>query len=292
MKISLVGTALVASVTFLGGLGGGFLIGRGGADTAGTSAVLADDFEPLSLPIMYDDLGPRLLEAGAISYERMEAALLQSSAPLTKTQKATLRERRPSDPIVIDRANAVFLLDFFWAVGLTNQNRILTEGPMMQRSGGQFERFASTGGWRLGGRPTAELYASSPLVTLSPEQQLRLERVASKVYRPCCDNPTLFPDCNHGMAMLGMLTVLASYDATEGDMLEAAKYANAVWFPDEYRKLAVFFSATQDVEFRDIEPEELLGSRTSSGSAYQAVSTYLESQGLTQPPVPAGGSAC
>lgn len=42
--------------------------------------------------------------------------------------------------------NAHFLLNFFWAVGLANKNSILTSRPMVQNSGGQMERFASTRG--------------------------------------------------------------------------------------------------------------------------------------------------
>ena len=30
-------------------------------------------------------------------------------------------------------------------------------------------------------------------------------KIAKGIYRPCCNNSTYFPDCNHGMAMLGLL---------------------------------------------------------------------------------------
>ncbi len=289
MKITPVRITLIASVTFLLGIGGGYVLGHGGQEPTGADREAW--IGPFALPVTYGELGPTLLSIGAISYERMAATYTQSSMPLTSAQQDVLREGS-SDPIVIDRANARFLLDFFWALGLANRNTILTDGPMVQRSGGQTERFASTGGWRLGAKPTTELYAGTPLVTLTPDQQARLERVASKVYRPCCDNPALFPDCNHGMAMLGMLTLLASEDAEEDEMFTAAKYANAVWFPEQYQNLSIFFSATEDIEFRDLDAETLVGAKTSSGTAYAAVRGYLGAQGLLNLAPPDGASAC
>jgi hypothetical protein len=47
------------------------------------------------------------------------------------------------------------------------------------------------------------------LIPLTAEQQALVEEVAAEIYRPCCNNSTLFPDCNHGMAMLGFLELLA-----------------------------------------------------------------------------------
>jgi hypothetical protein len=48
-------------------------------------------------------------------------------------------------------------------------------------------------------------------------QQKRLEEVTIGVFRPCCDNPHAFPDCNHGMAMLGLLELMAR-DASVDEM--------------------------------------------------------------------------
>lgn len=291
MKIKLGHTTLIAAFTFVAGIAGGYVLGRGAAGPTTGSATRGAGLDPYTLPVAYGDLGPRLLDSGAIDHERLAGALAQSTTPLTPAQEDVLREGS-SDPIVIDRANALFLLDFFWALGLANRNAILTEGPMVLGSGGQIDRYASTGGRRYGAKPIAELYAGTPLVTLMPGQQIRLERVAAKVYRPCCDNPTLFRDCNHGTAMLGMLTLLASRDAQEDEMLAEAKHANAAWFPEEYQKLAVFFSATEDLAFRDIGPEELLGVQTSSRTAYEGVRGYLDAQGLLDVVPAKGSSAC
>jgi hypothetical protein len=146
---------------------------------------------------------------------------------------------------VINSQNAYYLLNFFWAVGLVNQNVILTDGPMVQNNGGQYESFASTGGWSLATKPITQLYASLDLIPLTEEQQELVEEVAQHVYRPCCDNPTHFPDCNHGMAMLGILELMASQGATADEMFEAAKYVNAYWFPQQTLEAALYLKTNQ-----------------------------------------------
>jgi hypothetical protein len=185
-----------------------------------------------ALSISYGDLGPQLLENGMISYDSFAAIYEDSGNPLSAEQIEILKNGS-NEEIVINAENSHFLLNFFWAVGLANRNSILTDGPMVQNSGGQIERFASTGGWTLATKPVTELYASMDLIPLTAEQQKLVEEVAAAIYRPCCNNHTLFPDCNHGMAMLGVLELMASQGATADEMFEAAKYINAYWFPQQ-----------------------------------------------------------
>ena len=198
---------------------------------------------------------------------------------MTEEHLAILKEGS-NDLIVIDRQNAYFLLNFFWAFGLTNQNPILTEGPMMQGGEEKVIEFASTGGWTLASRPVAELYASTPIVSLNIIQQERLEKVATQVYRPCCNNPTHFPDCNHGMAMLGMLELLASQDASEAEMFAAAKYANAFWYPGQTMELATFFKVNQKVDFARLDARLLVGPNYSSSAGFQRVHQWLANNNL------------
>jgi hypothetical protein len=51
--------------------------------------------------------------------------------------------------VVFNQQTAYFLLNFFWAVGLSNKNPILDSGPIQEYSQGKIENFASTGGWSL-----------------------------------------------------------------------------------------------------------------------------------------------
>jgi len=137
----------------------------------------------------------------------------------------------------------------------------------------------------------AALYSSVPIITLTQEQQTRLEEVAKAVYRPCCGNPTAFPDCNHGMAMLGLLELMASQDASVDEMFTAAKYANAFWFPQQTLELAIFFKASRGIDFADVGARQLVGAEVSSGSGFRAVHEWLvENKLLDQ--IPNTGSNC
>ena len=53
-------------------------------------------------------------------------------------------------------------------------------------------------------------YSMHRFIVLTPEQQALVEKVSKGIYRPCCGNSVYFPDCNHGMAMLGLLELMAS----------------------------------------------------------------------------------
>jgi hypothetical protein len=119
-------------------------------------------------------------------------------------------------------------------------------------------------------------------VRLTPAQQERLEAVAANVYRPCCNNPTLFPDCNHGMAMLALLQLLAAQGASEEEMYDAAKYANAFWFPAQTLELAAFFRAAFDVPFDEVDAQRAVGMEAFSGSGFASVHRWLGENGLLE----------
>lgn len=246
--------------------------------------------ESYDLGVVFGDLGPKLVEAGAIDREELRAVYAQSGVPLTPEQEQALSGTSTAT-MVLNQENARFLLHFLWAFGLTNQNPILMEGLMWTSSDGAIERFASTGGWTLSTKPITELYASIPLVSLTTVQQARLENVAANVYRPCCNNPTSFPDCNHGMAMLGLLQLLASQDASESEMYRAAKYANAYWFPTQALETAIFFDAVLGVTFENVDAQMAVGPEVFSGSGFASVHRWLGENGyLEQSPGP--GSSC
>jgi hypothetical protein len=241
------------------------------------------------LPAVLGDLGPKLLETGAIDYHRFVQTYHRAGRPLTEEQLAILTEG--SDKLLfINGENAYFLLNLLWAFGLTNQNVLLTEGPMMQYSEGDVGRFASTGGWTIGQRPATELYASATIVSLTAEQQERVEAVASGVYRPCCDNHTAFADCNHGMAMLGLLELMAAQGATEDEMFEAAKNVNAFWFPQQAMESAVFFKAVMNLDYADVDGRMAAGPELFSGSGFRSTHQWLVDNGELEQAPSSGGS--
>jgi hypothetical protein len=243
-----------------------------------------------NLSISYGDLGPQLLASGIIDLDAFAALYQNAGSPLSAEQIEVLKNGS-DHPIVINSQNASYLLNFFWAVGLVNQNVILTDGPMVQNSDGKYENFASTGGWSLATKPITQLYASMDLIPITEEQQKLVEEVAQHVYRPCCDNPTHFPDCNHGMAMLGILELMASHGATADEMFEAAKYVNAYWFPQQTLEAALYLKTNQGVDFAEADARLVVGREMSSASGSKMVHADLQSKGLL-PQAPGQDSSC
>jgi hypothetical protein len=84
---------------------------------------LPDSF---TLPVSFGDLGLRLQAAGAIDYDSFVNVYERAGQALNEAQLAILSHGSDS-PIVFNQENAYFLLNFLWALGLTNQNPILDE---------------------------------------------------------------------------------------------------------------------------------------------------------------------
>jgi hypothetical protein len=272
------------------GLGGGLLMGRLKLASAVTNPTETGLPESFTLPASYADVGPALLAAGAIDLERFAQLYADAGRPLTEEQLAILTQGSRS-PIVIDGHNARFLLNLFWALGLTNQNALLDTGPMARYGMDEVGTLASVGGWIVGAQPAVNLYSSTPIVRLTASQQTRVEQVASAVYRPCCVHATTFPDCNHGLAMLGLLELMASQGASEDEMFTAAKYVHAFWFPQQTRELAIYLKATQGLEFSAADARLVVGKESFSAAGFQLVHQKLEADGLL-PQAPGGGSKC
>jgi hypothetical protein len=295
-------TAWLLLIVFLIGLGSGFLAGRQFVSTEVASAearsknkiaAMVHQINPpdgYTIPASFGNIGPQMLDAGAIDLNQFAQIYQQAGKPLTAEQMAVLT-KGSSSPIVIDAENAYFLLNFFWAFGLVNQNPALTEGPMMSKGREQVGNYASTGGWTIGAKPAAELYASTLMISLTPEQQDRMMKVATAVYRPCCDNPTHFPDCNHGMAMLGLLELMASQNATVEEMFDAAKYVNAFWYPQQMLEIATYFSVNEKVDFAKADSRQVVSRQYSSGSGFKAVHQWLAANGLLEQ-IPNNGGGC
>jgi hypothetical protein len=289
--------ALITLVAFIAGSAGGYFLGSQkhgsmGAAPGDAAALVKQINPPEGYPIeaTFGDLGPRLLEAGAMELDAFIQVYEQAGQPLNEEQLAILQGSSPAQ-VVFNRENAYFLLNFFWALGLTDVNPVLTEGPMVRNGRENVVNYASTGGWSLAAKPVQALYASVELIQLTPEQQARLEAVAQGVYRPCCDNPTFFPDCNHGMAMLGLLELMASQDASEDEMFQAAKYANAYWYPQQTLEVATYFKVSEKAVFDRADARQLVSQRFSSRTGFQTVHQWLATNGLLQQ-APGGGNSC
>ena len=146
--------------------------------------------------------------------------------------------------------------------------------------------FASTGGWTIARGDAMEHYSKYNFINLTPDQQSLVERVSQGIYRPCCGNSTYFPDCNHGMAMLGLLELMASQGISEKEMYKAALKVNSYWFPDTYLTIAKYLQEKKNISFDKADPKEILGREYSSGQGFQAILQQVA------PPENRGGGSC
>lgn len=250
------------------------------ANPTPTSSLLQEMYpdEGYTLPVTLGNLGPQMVEVGVIDRAAFIAIYDQAGLPLS-SEHLTMLDGKYSDQIVMNQENSYFLLNLFWALGLVNKNEILDSGPIQKNANGTIEGFASTGGWTLTNKPIREIYSSQKLLNLTAEQQALVEEASQLIYRPCCNNPTHFPDCNHGMAMLGLLELMASQDVSLDEMLLAAKYVNAYWYPQQTLEQAAYFQMVEGKSFTEIDARALVGQQYSSGAGFTALHQFLEANG-------------
>ncbi|MBI2621202.1 MAG: hypothetical protein HYW63_00960 [Candidatus Levybacteria bacterium] len=217
------------------------------------------------LNIKWADLGRRMVEDGVIDKVKLAQAVTGGDE-LPKDLDKYFEEGQ--DQIEVNLENSQFWVDILWGLGLANRNRILEEGEMMVESDPSI--FASTGGWSLGVGDPMDHYSGHSYITLSKDQQKAVSEIAGSIYRPCCGNSTAFPDCNHGMAMLGLIELMVSQGKSQEEIYKAALALNTYWFPDTYLDIAYFFEENGR-EFAKVSPKELLSKTFSSSDGYGVV---------------------
>ncbi len=262
---------------------------KSGADSASVYAEVNPP-EGYEVNAVYGNIGPKLIAAGVIDLEKFKAVYDRSGQPLTEEQLDILT-KGSNAKIKITPQNSYFLLNFLWAAGVGNKNSILDKGPMAN-SGTAVGNFASTGGWTLGKGNATSFYSKSEIAKVSSEQQKALEDFANNSYRPCCPNPTAFPDCNHGMAMLGLGEIMASQGLSAKEMFEAFKYFNAFWFPQNYFDMARYFKAKEGKAWKDVDARTLAGFDYSSSNGTQKITQWLSDNNLNEKAPSSGGGGC
>ena len=228
----------------------------------------------------WGNMGIKMTEAGVIDKVKFEN-LYSGRGGLSEVEKKLLTDIN-NENLVINSENSGVMLNMLWALGLGNKNPILENGPMMDPRYGNTGSspaggFASTGGWTLAQGSAMDHYSMHSFITLTREQQVLVERVAKNIYRPCCDNSTYFPDCNHGMAMLGLLELMASQGVSEQDMYKVALQVNTLWFPSQYEAIKTFF-VSQNLDWNTADPKKILSAEFSSASGYQKVLSQIQPQ--------------
>src|SRR3989344_1140717 len=236
------------------------------------------------LPVKWEDLGKQMIDTGVIDQKKFEELYSQRGG-LDETTRNLLTETN-NGRLVITKENANTLLNLLWAFGLANKNTILEKGPMIDKKyGGNAGQFASTGGWTLSSGKAMDHYSRHELVMLTPEQQALVERVSQNIYRPCCGNSTYFPDCNHGMAMLGLLELMASQGVSEEEMYRVALGVNSFWFPDTYLNIAQYLKM-KGIDWKDATHKGILAAEYSSAAGYRQIREQV------QPATRGGGGSC
>lgn len=240
-----------------------------------TRTALADTVTPqtgVAIPVVWGDLGAKLVSVGAIDAAQFRA--LYQARNLWTPEYERLLTGNENSALAITRENAGVLLNMFWALGLASKNSVLEKGPMQSPAYGGAGNFASTGGWTLAQGSAMSHYSRHLFFTLTPEQQVLVEKVAKGIYRPCCDNSTYFPDCNHGMAMLGLLELMASQGVSEEEMWKTALAVNSFWFSDTYETIATYM-ARNGIAWSAVNPQEVLGASFSSASGFRKISAQV-----------------
>jgi len=233
--------------------------------------------------VKWGNLGIKMTEAGVIDKAKFEN-LYAERGGLSAVDKKMLSDSNNGN-IVITPKNSGVILNMLWAFGLGNKNPILENGPMVDKRYGGADNFASTGGWTLAKGNAMDHYSMHSFIMLTLEQQALVEQVAKNIYRPCCGNSTYFPDCNHGMAMLGLLELMASQGVSETDMYKVALQVNTLWFPDTYQAIKTFF-VSQNMDWNTVDPKKILSAEYSSASGYQKILSQIEPQKQK------GGASC
>lgn len=260
------------------------------AENIETTQITSEDYSQkvipeggVVLPVKWGDLGSRMIKAGVIDKTKFEEIYVGRGGLSNEEKK--LLEGFNNGNLKITRENSGFILNLLWAFGLGNKNAVLEKGPMSKKEYGGAENFASTGGWTLSLGNAMNHYSKHSFIVLTSEQQALVEKVSKGIFRPCCGNSTYFPDCNHGMAMLGLLEMMASQGISEDKMYEVALIVNSYWFPDTYVTIAKYLDS-QDKDWSKADPKEILGFDYSSGAGFQKIRSKMKDSGI------GGGGGC
>jgi len=220
--------------------------------------------------IKWGDLGERMVKDGVIDKAKFINAVLGSDKLPQNLEKYF---QDGQNQIELTKNNSQFWVDMLWGLGLANKNKILEEGEMM--ADGDASNFASTGGWTIGAKEPMEVYSKYEYLKLTESQQNIVLEIASNVYRPCCGNSTAFPDCNHGMAALGLIELMVSQNFSKDEIYKTVLAFNTYWFPQTYLDTALYLQKNGE-DYSKISPKKLLSKAFSSAEGASAVSEEVE----------------
>src|SRR3989344_5305041 len=135
----------------------------------------------VELPVIWGDLGKKLINVGAIDEERFKALYEQRGQFTEEYEKLLLGDSK--EKLKINEENAGYLLNLFWALGLSNNNPILSDkteiaNPSYSSQNGRVASgFASTGGWTMAKGNAMDHYSRHKFFDLTLEQQALVDKV-------------------------------------------------------------------------------------------------------------------
>lgn len=208
----------------------------------------------------------RLVQDGVIDQKKFESVYPASTFPAGLQNTLT----QPSyKPILLTILDAKFYENLFWPIGLSNYMRMNNESPLNSSA---LYNFSSTAGWTFGAEKNGGAYFNKfRIANLTADEEAMVTTIAQNTYRPCCNNPTFFQDCNHGSALLGLLELGASEGLSKDALYREALAFNSFWFPQQYVLLAVHFELVDHVSWANVDPELALSKNFSSASGFSAL---------------------
>ncbi len=226
----------------------------------------------VTLPVKWGSIPNQLVDSGALNLSFVEGSLISANQPLTNVELGMLNGTKNGN-VTFNHSSALFTLYMLWAVGINNRNPIINNGPVMNYGGSPYD-LASTGSYG----PLGKLSLGNlSLIGLTASQQDLVDTIASNVYRPCCNNPAMFPDCNHGAAQLGLIELMVSQGKNETQIYNALKEFNSFYYPQQYFDIAVFFNYTQGMSWNSVPANEVMGYNFSSATGYSNVYEAINS---------------
>ncbi|MDE1828155.1 MAG: hypothetical protein KGH65_03285 [Candidatus Micrarchaeota archaeon] len=238
-----------------------------------------------TFPVRWGKTAKQLVDSNALNVSALSAILNSSGEPLTLEQKKILNGTSNAN-VILNNSYALFTLDVLWGIGVNNNNPIINSGPITQ-SGNDPNNFASTGGYQpLGNLQLGKLN----LIALTPQQQTLMYDVATHSYRPCCDNPTAFPDCNHGAAALALVELMISQGNSENATFEAVKEFNSFYFTQYYMYDAIFLRS-HGIDWNNVPASYIVGYNFSSLSGAIHAAQYDQKYKLLPQSSNGGSSA-
>jgi hypothetical protein len=222
--------------------------------------------------LRWGDIGKKLVDSGAIDKDKFRQI---HKSKIDGGDDLDILDGNSDKSIAINENNSRLVVNLLWALGLVNKSKVLDEGPMVEDRS-KLGNFASTGGWTLGKKSAVELYGSQEIISLTPEQQELVKKIAANVFRPCCGNSTAFPDCNHGMAALAYVELAVAAGLPEKQIYKDILALNSFWFPDTYIEMAVYFQKQQGTTWDKVDPKVALSKDYSSAQGAARINQAVQ----------------